>query len=64
MGLSDIVRGMRNGPRGERTRGSGSGWGSKLMAVALGLFAYKMFKGRDQQPEREPDEPPPRRRWL
>ena len=80
MGLADILRGMRNGPRGERPPNSGSGWGSRLMMAILGIMAFKMFTGRSQDPRtqdpRNPDPrsqghdpdadtpPPPRRRWL
>lgn len=66
MGLADIVRGMRNGPRGERPHNSGGGsWISRLMVAALGILAYKTFTGRNNDADRNPeDREPPRRRWL
>jgi hypothetical protein len=66
MGLADIVRGMRNGPRGEQRRNDTgrSGWGSRLMMAALGLLAYKAFSGRNNDSDRGRDNEPPRRRWL
>jgi hypothetical protein len=63
MGLSDIVRGMRNGPRGERRRSGGGGWGSRFLFAALGILAYRMFKDRgERRSDTEPE--PPHRRWL
>jgi hypothetical protein len=67
MGLADIVRGMRNGPRGERQPNSRSSWGSRLMYAALGLLAYKAVTGRNREPDKDrsdADREPPRRRWL
>src|SRR5262249_55080310 len=51
MGLSDILTGMMNGPRGERQpKSGGSGGGmSPIMMALLGLLAYKAFKGRRAQ---------------
>jgi uncharacterized protein YidB (DUF937 family) len=52
MGLSDILNGMLNGPRGQRQpqpSGSGSGGMSPLMMALLGLLAYKALKGRGGQ---------------
>jgi uncharacterized protein YidB (DUF937 family) len=53
MGLSDILNGMLNGPRGQRQpqpSGGGSGGGmSPLMMALLGLLAYKALKGRGGQ---------------
>ena len=51
MGLSDILTGMMNGPRGERQPSSGGSGGgmSPIMMALLGLLAYKAFKGRRAQ---------------
>ena len=50
MGLSDILTGMMNGPRGQRQPSSGGGGGmSPIMMALLGLLAYKAFKGRGGQ---------------
>jgi hypothetical protein len=51
MGLRDIIRGMKNGPRGQRqpsTSGSGGGM-SRIMMALLALLAYKTFKGSGGQ---------------
>ncbi len=42
MGLLDVLNGMQNGPRGEKTPGSG-GMSPITMAI-LGLLAYKAIK--------------------
>ena len=45
MGLLDIINGMQNGPRGQRTPASpGSGGMSPITMALLGLLAYKAFK--------------------
>jgi len=51
MGLSDILNGMLNGPRGELypQPSSGGGGMSPLMMALLGLLAYKALKGRGGQ---------------
>src|SRR5437588_98843 len=51
MGLSDILNGMLNGPRGQRQPQPSSGGGgmSPLMMALLGLLAYKALKGRGGQ---------------
>src|SRR5258707_1878186 len=48
MGLTDILTGMMNGPRGQRQPSSGGGGGgmSPIMMALLGLPAYKALKGR------------------
>ncbi len=50
MGLLDVLNGMQNGPRGEKTPGSG-GMSPITMAI-LGLLAYKAIKhlGQGQAP--------------
>jgi uncharacterized protein YidB (DUF937 family) len=47
MGLLDILRGMQNGPRGQRLPGGSSSGGgmSPIMMALLGLLAYKAIKG-------------------
>ena len=44
MGLLDVLNGMQNGPRGQRTSGSGSGGMSPITMAVLGLIAYKAIK--------------------
>jgi uncharacterized protein YidB (DUF937 family) len=46
MGLVDVLNGMQNGPRGQRTPGSGSSGGgmSPMTMALLGLLAYKAIK--------------------
>ena len=46
MGLLDVLNGMQNGPRGQRTPGSGSSGGgmSPMTMALLGLLAYKAIK--------------------
>jgi uncharacterized protein YidB (DUF937 family) len=44
MGLFDILNGMQNGPRGQRTPGSGSGGMSPMTMAILGLLAFKAIK--------------------
>jgi len=45
MGLLDILNGMQNGPRGQKTPGSESGGGMSPITMAiLGLLAYKALK--------------------
>src|SRR5215472_14462466 len=51
MGLSDILTGVLNGPRGQpqpSSGGSGGGMSPMLMAL-LGLLAYKALQGRGGQ---------------
>jgi hypothetical protein len=70
MGLRDILRGMKNGPRGQRQPSSSGGGGlSRIMMALLALLAYKSFKGSGGQAAptdsgNPPDPNPPRRRWL
>src|SRR5258708_12037019 len=47
MGLTDILTGMMNGPRGQRQPSSGGGGGgmSPIMMALLGLLSYKALKG-------------------
>lgn len=44
MGLLDVLNGMQNGPRGQRTPGAGSGGMSPITMAVLGLIAYKAIK--------------------
>ena len=44
MGLLDVLNGMQNGPRGQRTPGTGSGGMSPITMAVLGLIAYKAIK--------------------
>jgi uncharacterized protein YidB (DUF937 family) len=44
MGLLDVLNGMQNGPRGQRTPGSGGGGMSPMTMALLGLIAYKAIK--------------------
>jgi uncharacterized protein YidB (DUF937 family) len=44
MGLLDVLNGMQNGPRGQRTPGTGSGGMSPITMALLGLIAYKAIK--------------------
>lgn len=44
MGLLDILNGMQNGPRGQKTPGGGSGGMSPITMAILGLLAYKALK--------------------
>jgi uncharacterized protein YidB (DUF937 family) len=47
MGLLDVLNGMQNGPRGQRTpgsTGSSSGGMSPITMAILGLIAYKALK--------------------
>ena len=45
MGLLDVLNGMQNGPRGQRTPGSASSGGmSPITMAVLGLIAYKAIK--------------------
>src|SRR5512137_1938399 len=45
MGLLDILNGMQNGPRGQRTpTPAGSGGMSPIAMAVLGLLAYKAIK--------------------
>jgi len=44
MGLLDVLNGMQNGPRGQRTPSSGGGGMSPMTMALLGLLAYKAIK--------------------
>ena len=45
MGLLDVLNGMQNGPRGQRTPApAGSGAMSPIAMAVLGLLAYKAIK--------------------
>src|SRR5260370_34311943 len=64
MGLTDILTGMMNGPRGQRQPSSGGGGGgmSAIMMPLRGLPAHKAPKGRGgvaAQPSRADGREPP-----
>ena len=44
MGLLDVLNGMQNGPRGQRSPSSGSGGMSPITMAILGLLAFKAVK--------------------
>jgi uncharacterized protein YidB (DUF937 family) len=44
MGLLDVLNGMQNGPRGQRTPGSTGGGMSPMTMALLGLIAYRAIK--------------------
>jgi uncharacterized protein YidB (DUF937 family) len=44
MGLLDVLNGMQNGPRGQRTPGTASGGMSPMTMALIGLIAYKAIK--------------------
>ena len=44
MGLLDVLNGMQNGPRGQRTSGASGGGMSPITMAILGLIAYKALK--------------------
>jgi hypothetical protein len=44
MGLLDVLNGMQNGPRGQRTPSGASGCMSPMTMALLGLIAYKAIK--------------------
>ena len=44
MGLLDVLNGMQNGPRGQRTSGASGGSMSPITMAILGLIAYKALK--------------------
>lgn len=53
----DVLTGMRNGPRGGATAGSGGGGMSPIMMAIMGLLAYKAvksFSGSSAQPGSAP----------
>ena len=53
MGLLDVLNGMQNGPRGQRSSTSGGGMSPITMAI-LGLLAYKAIKHLGAQPSASP----------
>jgi uncharacterized protein YidB (DUF937 family) len=58
MGLLDVLNGMQNGPRGQRTPGSGGGGMSPMTLALLGLLAYKTIKSlTSRQPSAAPAAP-------
>jgi uncharacterized protein YidB (DUF937 family) len=60
MGLVDVLNGMQNGPRGQRTPGSGSSGGgmSPMTMALLGLLAFKAIKSfTGGQPNAAPTRP-------
>ena len=59
MGLLDVLNGMQNGPRGQRTPStSGSGGMSPITMAILGLLAYKAVKSfTGAQPAANPASP-------
>jgi uncharacterized protein YidB (DUF937 family) len=60
MGLVDVLNGMQNGPRGQRTPGSGSSGGgmSPMTMALLGLLAFKAIKSfTGGQPSAAPTRP-------
>ncbi len=44
MGFLDVLRGMQNGPRGQRDPASSGGGMSPITMAVLGLLAYKAMK--------------------
>src|SRR6185312_12630011 len=50
MGLTDILNGMQNGPRGQPNPNASSGGMSPIMMALLGLVAYKAVKHFTNQP--------------
>src|SRR5580693_4221586 len=44
MGLLDVLNGMQNGPRGQRTSGASGGGMSPITMAILGLIAYKALE--------------------
>jgi hypothetical protein len=70
MGLRNVLKGMMNGPGGQRqpSRGRNTKEVPRIIWALLGLLAYKAFRGDDGQaiaPNSEPQNPnPPPRRWL
>jgi uncharacterized protein YidB (DUF937 family) len=44
MGLIDVLNGMQNGPRGQRTPSTGSSGMSPITMAILGLLAFKAIK--------------------
>jgi hypothetical protein len=60
MGLVDVLNGMQNGPRGQRTPAPGSSGGgmSPMTMALLGLLAYKAIKTfAGGQPNAAPTKP-------
>jgi uncharacterized protein YidB (DUF937 family) len=60
MGLVDVLNGMQNGPRGQRTPASGSSGGgmSPMTMALLGLLAFKAIKSfTGGQPNAAPTRP-------
>lgn len=58
MGLLDVLNGMQNGPRGQRTSGSGGGGMSPMTMTLLGLLACKVIKSfSSRQPGAAPAGP-------
>ena len=50
MGLMDVLKGMQNGPHGQRGPSAGSGGMSPITMAVLGLLAYKALKSFTSQP--------------
>src|ERR1700677_3233861 len=61
MGLMDVLNGMQNGPRGQRSPSTGtgapSGGMSPMTMALLGLLAYKAIKSFSGQPNASPAAP-------
>ena len=59
MGLLDVLNGMQNGPRGQRSPTSSGGGGMSPMTMAiLGLLAFKAVKSfTGSQPSARPASP-------
>jgi uncharacterized protein YidB (DUF937 family) len=60
MGLADVLNGMQNGPRGQRTAAPGSSGGgmSPMTMALLGLLAFKAIKSfTGGQPNAAPTKP-------
>ena len=58
MGLLDVLNGMQNGPRGQRTPSAGGGSMSPITMAVLGLIAYKAIKSfSGSQPSTAPAGP-------
>ena len=54
MGLMDVLKGMQNGPHGQRGPSAGSGGMSPITVAVLGLLAYKALKSFTRQPNAVP----------
>ena len=57
MGLMDVLKGMQNGPHGQRGPSAGNGGMSPITMAVLGLLAYKALKSFTSQPGAAPAAP-------